>query len=145
MELSEKTDYFRTSFFLTSALKLDINLVMFVWLRLFYYTPDLYVSARDELFQESSHSNRSDRSTMVCRGLPARLLSYRCYMDTMMYTLTAFCCWLESSLFCRLSRFCQLWLWNPMEDTFLVAFRTSSKVSACKTAAFFFKACLISH
>lgn len=38
-------------------------------------------------FRQYSLSNRFDHSSMLCRGLPARVLIYRCCFDTTIYTV----------------------------------------------------------
>lgn len=49
--LSEQIDYFRISFSARSALTIDIKIVTFVWLCLFYCIRDLDVSVRAKLFE----------------------------------------------------------------------------------------------
>lgn len=76
-----KNFYFRILVSIRSALAIDINFVPLVLLRWFYPTRDLFVSTRATLFE-----NLSNHLLFCCRGLPVRVLTYRCYFSTTMYT-----------------------------------------------------------
>lgn len=76
IDLSRKIVYHRTSPSLRSTLMLNIHSVIFIRLRLFYRTQDLYVSAQDAFFLKFSLRNRFDHTTPLCFGLQSRVLSY---------------------------------------------------------------------
>lgn len=75
-ELSGKMDYSRIPFSLISFLTLDVYSLTFVWLRLLYHTPDLYVLVRDVVF-EGPCFRIASTTEHLCRSLPALMLSYR--------------------------------------------------------------------
>lgn len=128
VELPEKSDYSRTSFYLRSALPIDENYSTFVWLLLFYRTRNLLDSSRAAVFESPRFrivSNIRYCSAMVCLRAHCRVsvtsaprfiqCNARIWLLNRVFSIP-----LTGGLFRRR-------LQHSKEDTFRVVFRESIK------------------